>query len=325
MSPVANTDNNTHRLDKINLSMSTSTAYTISVWAKAAEYTGVSLTIADSSNNSHGDYFDLSAGTFTIGSNAHTGKMEAYPNGWYRCFATFTTPSTINFNQCLIGVLQNGTTHTYTGNGSSGIYIWGAQLEQGGFETSYIHTSAATGTRGDDIVRIMDDDFTDIFGTEFEHFSVVADFDNSNSFDGNNASILEWWSDNNNYEDRIQIFKDNSSPYHIETRAFGGNSAIFSNGNLSASSKAATNRLATSWSVDYSTNNAANRKWAFSFSGEAVDVVNDNTGTTTPALTRFGIGCSPYKLDITRGVLLFKRLMVYNRTLSDNQLRTLSS
>ena len=50
--------------------MGTSTTYTMSVWAKAAEYTGVSLTIADSSNISHGIYFDLSNGTFTNGANA---------------------------------------------------------------------------------------------------------------------------------------------------------------------------------------------------------------------------------------------------------------
>ena len=186
-------------------------------------------------------------------------------------------------------------------------------------------TSGIPVTRGDDIVRIMDDDFTDIFGTEFEHFSVVADFDNSNSLDGNNASIIEWWSDDNNYENRIQIMKDNASPYHIETRAISGNNGIFANGNLSASSKAASNRFATSWSVNYSTSSGASRKWAFSFSGEAVDVVSDDTSTAVPTFTRFGIGCSPRLFNLTRGILLFKRLMVYNRTLRDDQLRTLSS
>ena len=143
--------------------MSTSTAHTFSVWAKAAEYTGVSLTIADSSNNTNGVYFDLSAGTFTIPGNAHTGKMEAYPNGWYRCSTTFTTPSSITFQQVLIGILQNGTTDTYAGNGSSGIYIWGAQLEVGAFPTSYIPTDSATATRGADFAEIDGEDFTDFF------------------------------------------------------------------------------------------------------------------------------------------------------------------
>ena len=257
----------------------------------------------------------MSLGTISGSSTSITVTGE-----WQR-FENTSTPSSDLTDQPL-NIRLRGNEGTAT---SASVYVWGAQAEAGRFATSYIPTYGATATRGEDVVRIMDDDFTDIFGTEFENFSVVADFDNSNSFDGNNASILEWWSDNNNYYDRIQIMKDNSSPYHIETRAFGGNTAMFSNGNLSASSEIATNRLATSWSCDYSTNNAANRRWAFSFSGEAVDVVGDNTGTTVPALTRFGIGCSPYKLDLTRGILLFKRLMVYNQTLSDNQLRTLSS
>ena len=38
----------------------------MSVWAKAGEYTGVSLTIADTSNNQNGVRFDLSAGTFSV-------------------------------------------------------------------------------------------------------------------------------------------------------------------------------------------------------------------------------------------------------------------
>ena len=151
---VANTDNNTHRLDKRNLSMSTSTEYTLSVWAKAAEYTGVSLTIADSSNLFHGIYFDLSNGTFTNGGNAHSGSMIKYPNGWYRCIATYTTPASIGFQQCLIGVLEDGTTKSYAGNNSSGIYIWGAQLEQAPFPTSYIPTSGSTATRAVDTAQI---------------------------------------------------------------------------------------------------------------------------------------------------------------------------
>ena len=259
-------------------------------------------------------------------------KMEKFADGWWRLSYVFN-PGTNDGSSSLTGNIWFGHPDSLgnddgseTGNGNPSFYLWGAMIEKGSNLTSYVPNHGAYQiTRGNDIVRIMDDNFTNIFETKFENFSVVADFDNSNSLDGNNASILEWWSDNNNYEDRIQIMKDNSSPYHIETRAISGNNGIFANGNLSASSKAATNRFATSWSVDYSTSNAANRKWAFSFSGEDVDVVNDNTGTTTPTFTRFGIGCSPTRLDFTRGTLLFKRLMVYNQTLSDNQLRTLTS
>ena len=118
--------------------------------------------------------------------------------------------------------------------------------------------------------------------------------------------------------------KDNASPYHIETRSFGQGNAIFGNGTLSASSKAKSQRFATSWYVpDYS--NTSSRRFVVSMGGEEVDVINDSSGTTVPLITRMGIGCNPTRLDFSPGLLHFKRLMVYNKTLSDGQLQNLSA
>mgnify|MGYP003312758277 CR=1 FL=1 len=127
-------------------------------------YTGVSLTIADSSNNSHGVYFDLSAGTFTTSGVNYNGKMDAYPNGWYRCFATLTSTGAGPLSQrCLIGVLKDGSTHTYAGDGTSGIYIWGAQLESGSTASSFIPTYGYTQARGPDVVQITGEEFSDFY------------------------------------------------------------------------------------------------------------------------------------------------------------------
>ena len=109
-----------------------------------------------------------------------------------------------------------------------------------------------------------------------------------------------------------------------KTRSYGGNSATFVNGNLSASSKAKAQRIASSWYVpDYS--NTTSRRFVVSMGGEAVDVISDGSGTSVPSLTRLGIGCNPTRLDFAAGVLHFKRLMFYNRTLSDGQLQNLSA
>ena len=59
--------------------------------------------------------------------------------------------------------------------------------------------------------------------------------------------------------------------------------------------------------------------------GEAVDVISDSSGTTVPQITRMGIGGNPTRLDFSPGLLHFKRLMVYNKTLSDGQLQNLSA
>ena len=241
---VANTDNNTHRLDKTGLSMSTSTTYTMSVWAKAAEYTGVSLTIADSSNASHGIYFDLSNGTFTNGGNAHRGSMIKYPNGWYRCIATYTTPASITWQQCLIGVLEDGTTKSYAGNNSSGIYIWGAQLEQGSFATSYIYTpGGSTKTRTVDTAKITGTNFTDFYNQTEGTFFVEADTINPvyttdlPNHDGNNNNYtIVGTGDSPN---RFQLRFDDAETYQV--LGFGPNStnAITTNiPNVSASLRA---------------------------------------------------------------------------------------
>ena len=61
---------------------------------------------------------------------------------------------------------------TYAGDGTSGIYVWGAQAEAGAFPTSYIPTAGATATRSADIASIP----TSAFGYNQRAGSVVVDF-----------------------------------------------------------------------------------------------------------------------------------------------------
>ena len=171
----------------------------------------------------------------------------------------------------------------------------------------------------------MDDEFKDIFGDEFREFTIVADYDNSDTVDGSIQALVDFWGESTGYTDRIEIFKDGDSPYNIEVRGIANNAGLFANGVANASSKALTQRFATSWSVDYTTNNAANRKWAFSFSGEAVDVIGDAVGTDVPAITRLGLGNTPTRLDLSPGKLHFKRFTFYPKAVSDQQLINLST
>ena len=77
------------------------------------------------------------AGTFT------TTQMTAYPNGWYRCEATWANVNASGFPSIYLAT-GTGTTYTisYTCN-SSYAELWGFQLETGTGASSYIPTVAS--------------------------------------------------------------------------------------------------------------------------------------------------------------------------------------
>jgi hypothetical protein len=150
-------------------------SHTFSVYVKKAERTWVRLSLAGSSyNTAYGTYgtnrsayFDLENGAKgTIGSAFTASTISTIGNDWYRISVTFVgTNDADNENQ--IAIAQGDLdASAYTGDGYSGIYIWGAQVEAGSFPTSYIPTSGSTATRAADVASITGADFKKWFNPE---------------------------------------------------------------------------------------------------------------------------------------------------------------
>lgn len=98
--------------------------------------------------------FDVVLGTVGTVNNA-TASITALANGWYRC--TFTSSANSNATSAVlrVGLDATGTNASYTGDGASGLLVWGAQVEAGAFATSPIITTGAAGTRGADAASIV--------------------------------------------------------------------------------------------------------------------------------------------------------------------------
>ena len=138
---VEDTSNGQHYVEVSSMTISNNTKHTQSFYVK---YNGSQfIRIFASALNAY-TYFDVLNGA--IGSTtAESNSIKLLSNGWFRCSITDESISTSTTFK--ISLAESDGDVQYTGNGTSGVYIFGAQLEQKSYATSYIKTSGSQITR----------------------------------------------------------------------------------------------------------------------------------------------------------------------------------
>jgi hypothetical protein len=118
----------------INRGFTLTGQHTVSVYAKAGEYQF--LRMQELNVGKYNCVFNLSAGTAT-GSGA---TIQNVGNGWYRCIVVFD-PAGAAISTGFIGIPTATTPINHTGDGTSGIFIWGAQIVEGTDAKPYFATT----------------------------------------------------------------------------------------------------------------------------------------------------------------------------------------
>lgn len=150
--------NGFHRVSQ-SFTPSVTGSFTSSIFAKQGARIWLAIQNNFGANNTT-QLFNLSTGA--LGSQSGSGGTATITNvgnGWYRCTLT-TVTSTLGAGACNIYVSSGDNLNTYTGDGTSGFYIWGAQLESLAFRTSYISTVAAAVTRNADVAVMTSTNFS---------------------------------------------------------------------------------------------------------------------------------------------------------------------
>jgi uncharacterized delta-60 repeat protein len=138
--------NDSHYVRSDGYTFSSGDTYTISYYAKSSELSWVAIQINENSVIFPTTYTNLSGGSLgNIGAGV-TASIENVGDGWYR---TSLTRTVVNAGLSYFAILTstgNGIP-SYSGNGTSGVFIWGVQLERLPFSTPYIPTTTTSASR----------------------------------------------------------------------------------------------------------------------------------------------------------------------------------
>jgi len=244
---VEDTSTNTHI---VGGAITSGAVSTFSVYAKAAERTWLYVVSGTATA-----YYNLATGA--VGTTANcTASTVAMSGGWYRCIMSNFTTSTSFY----VGPASGNGGAIYAGDGTSGLLLWGLQLEAGAIATSYIPTVASQVTRTADIANISAPNFAPWYNQS--EGTLVAEYSSFATSDVTSKAVTASYDGTSNNRLMIYLFSDTPA----FTATVGGVSQAV------LSTAAVTANATVKSAVAYRAND-------FAFTSNGSTVVTDTSGS----------------------------------------------
>jgi hypothetical protein len=303
------TASNTHLTFSANVSVATATVYTYSVYAKASGRTWFNMQI-ETGTGAYGAtvpfcYFNLSGAGSVGTSTAATGSITSVGNGWYRCVLVATATTAASITNMRIKLATGDGAESYTGDGTSGIFVFGAQLEAGAFPTSYIPTTTTALTRAADVasVNTLSPWYNSAAGTvyaELQRYALIP-----------STAFANAWALSDNTNNERFICYNTGSSQTIDLAVIDGG--------VAQATLLAPNAITANTTIKTAFAYAVND---FAFVRDA-GVVQTDTSGSLPTVDRLYIGANATGGGQWTGYL--RRISYFPRRLSNAELQTLTT
>ena len=301
------TASSSHIIKSTDITISSGQTYTYSVFVKANQLNYVRLMFTDSAVSKYlSAYFNLSNGTVGTTSDGSaatldSANIESFGNGWYKCSVSGDLDTTTVAN-ARIYLADGDNSSSFNGDGTSGVYIYGAQLEESSYPTSYIPTQGSAVTRLADVCTNGANEQV-INSTEGVFYAEISQFNQSDL--DRDISISD--GTNNN----VVRIKYNTSNYLQGAVRLGGS-------NLTVGSSDTTNndfyKIAVLWSV-------GSQKVFIN----GLEVASSTNASTFPSSTLTDLKFEYPQFGIQKFQGNIKDVRVYNTALTDNELQKLTT